>query len=65
MGSFSYIGNQFGKKCAFCGTELSVKYIAQLDTNKHKCPAESIVSPAKVYACNKCVAERIIKGELS
>ena len=34
---------------------VSVKYIATLDTNY---PRESIVSPARVYACNKCVITR-------
>ena len=56
--TFQYIGNMPFKKCAFCGTSLSVKYIATLDFRKHDCPRDSIVTPAKVYACNACVVRR-------
>lgn len=59
--TFSYIGPTYGKPCAFCGSSLSVKYIASLDLRKHDCPRDSIVTPAKVYACNVCVARRIAK----
>ena len=57
--TFSYIGSVYGKPCAFCGSAISVKYIATLDIQKHKCAPESIVAPATVYACNTCVAKFI------
>ena len=56
MSSFTYVGNRYGKKCAFCKTGLSVKYIVTLDSNY---PTESIVSTTKVYACNTCVASHV------
>lgn len=52
MTKFTYVGNRYGKQCAFCKATTSVKYIVTLDTQY---PAEAIVTPAKVYACNKCV----------
>ena len=61
MGWFTYLGYQYGKKCAFCGTTLSVKYIVSLDSNYS---SESVVSTEKVYACNTCVAKQIRKGSI-
>ena len=58
--SFTYVGSRYGKKCAFCGTNLSVKYIVTLGS---KYPADSVVSAEKVYACNACVADKIGKGQ--
>lgn len=52
---FVYVGSRYNNRCAFCKTNVSVKYIVTLDTNY---PRESIVSPARVYACNKCVITR-------
>ena len=54
MNNFIYVGNRYGKQCAFCKSTASVKYIVTLDS---KYPVQSIVTPAKVYACNKCVVE--------
>lgn len=56
MKSFTYVGSRYGKRCAFCKTSLSVKYIVTLNSNF---PADSIVSDTKVYACHICVAKRI------
>lgn len=36
------------KRCFFCGTNLSVKYIVEVDTPK-KAPA-----PFRVHSCNRC-----------
>ena len=65
MGHFTYVGYMYGKKCAFCNTTLSVKYVADLDISKHNVPADTIAQSAKVYACNKCVAIKIGEGKLT
>lgn len=59
MSTFTYVGNQPSwARCAFCGTNLSVKYIVKLDA---KYPSDSVVQPLKVFACNACVAKRIVE----
>lgn len=50
--TFEYIGHQHGKRCFFCGASVSVKYLVSVNNNSEK-----------VYACNKCVALRIGRGE--
>lgn len=65
MGRFTYVGYMPGKRCAFCKATLSVKYIVDLDISKHNVPTDTIAQPAKVFACNTCVAQKIGEGKLT
>ena len=44
-----------GKRCYFCGTDLSVKYLVKVkESNRSKDEVE-------VYCCNRCVVMRGLK----